>query len=87
MSVKCVVFEQNYLLRGVEGAPSEIVLEPAEPGWTARLSEASGLEVRDSALSRGRAVERLLRQVLPDERQLASVMTSVDQALAACPCE
>jgi|GEM_PF-5458443 len=85
MNVKCVASERNYVLQGVEGSPAEIVLEPAEPGWTARLSEASGLEVRDSALSRGRAVERLLRQVLPDEKQLADAMTGVDQALAACP--
>ncbi len=85
MSVTCVVSDQNYLLQGVEGAPAAIVLEPAHPGWTARLTQDSGLSVRDSALSRTRAVERLLRQVLDDEKQLAHAMTDVDRALEACP--
>lgn len=85
MSVVCVGSEQQFVLRGIEGYPADVVLEPANPGWTARPSAESGMDSRDSALTRTRAVERLLRHILIDERQLAVVMDDVDRALAACP--
>lgn len=85
MSVTCVGSDQQFVLRGIQGYPADVVLEPANPGWTARPTKDSGMDARDSALTRTRAVERLLRQVLVDERQLAAAMDDVDRALAACP--
>ncbi len=85
MSVECVASENGFILRGIEGYPYDVVLESANPGWSARPTVESGLATRDSALTRTRAVERLLRQSLVDEVQLAAIMVDVDRALDACP--
>lgn len=85
MSIQCIVSKEKFVLKGIDGYPADVVLEPAHPGWSARPSAESGLGSRDSALTRTRAVERLLRQVLVDERQLARVMDAVDSALAEYP--
>ena len=85
MSVECTASEDGFILRGIEGYPSDVVLERASPGWSARAAAESDFAVRDSALTRTRAVERLLRQTLLDAGQLATVMADVDRALDACP--
>ncbi len=85
MSVECVASENGFILRGIEGYPYDVVVEPAHPGWSARVTDESGLATRDSALTRTRAVERLLRHTVVDEVQLAAIMVDVDRALDACP--
>ncbi len=85
MSVECLPSENGFILRGIEGCPGDVVLEKAQPGWTARTTDASDDAARDSALTRTRAVERLLRQSLLDPNQLAAAMTEIDRALDACP--
>ena len=85
MSVQCTASENGFVLRGIEGYPSDVVLETANPGWSATATPESGPATRDSALTRARAVERLLRHSMQDEAQLAAIMADVDQALAACP--
>ncbi len=85
MSVACRASENGFILSGIEGYPDDVILERAHPGWSARASNEPDIAVRDSALTRTRAVERLLRQVLVDSAQLAAVMTDVDRALDACP--
>ena len=85
MSVECTKSENGFLLRGIEGYPYDLVLEWANPGWSARPIAESGPATRDSALTRTRAVERLLRHLVVDEVQLAAIMVDVDRALDACP--
>ncbi len=85
MSVQCTVSENGFILRGIEGYPHDVVLERANPGWSATPKVESGPATRDSALTRTRAVERLLRHSLTDEVQLAAIMADVDRALDACP--
>ena len=85
MSVECTASENGFILRGIEGYPCDVVLEWANPGWSARPAVESDPATRDSALTRARAVERLLRQSLLDANHLATVMADVDRALDACP--
>lgn len=85
MSVECIASENGFILQGIEGYPYDVVVERANPGWSARPIDESGPATRDSALTRTRAVERLLRHSLVDEIQLSAVMVGVDQALDACP--
>jgi hypothetical protein len=85
MSIVCTGEKGRFVLQGIDGYSSEVVLERANPGWSAEAKPESGVVARDSALTRGRAVERLLRHKILDERQLAGIMTEVDQALADCP--
>ena len=80
----CTASEEGFILRGIDGYPHDVVLEWASPGWSAR-PDAESDGARDSALTRNRAVERLLRQSVTDEAQLAAMMTEVDKALEACP--
>jgi len=83
--ITCSTSESGFILRGIEGYPQDVVVEWANPGWSARPDTEPDPAVRDSALTRTRAVERLLRQVLSDEAQLTTIMTDVDQALETCP--
>jgi hypothetical protein len=85
MSSDCVAFGNGFLIRGIEGYPYDVLLEAAHPGWSARPAVESGSTSRDSALTRTRAVERLLRHSLADEAQLAAIMTDIDRSLEACP--
>ena len=85
MEVECTKFEDGFVLRGIEGYPSDVILESAHPGWSARPNVEPDPATRDSALTRNRAVERLLRHLVLDEAQLANIMTAVDKALDACP--
>ena len=85
MSVECTKSEKGFILRGIEGYPYDLILEWASPGWSARPATEPDPKTRDSALTRTRAVERMLRHSLEDEAQLAAIMTEVDRALDACP--
>ena len=85
MSIVCKGENDRFVLKGIDGYPHEVVLEKAKPGWSAVAKAGSKVEARDSALTRGRAVERLLRQTVMDEQALASMMNEVDGALGACP--
>lgn len=85
MAVECKATEKGFVLQGIEGYPHDVVLEWANPGWSARPDDKSDNVTRDSALTRNRAVERMLRQSVTDEAQLAAIMTEVDKALDACP--
>ncbi len=85
MSVECTASENGFILQGIEGYPYDVVVERANPGWSARPTDESGPATRDSALTRTRAVERLLRHSLVDEVQLAAIMAPVERALDACP--
>ncbi len=85
MSAQCTASDNGFILRGIEGYPYDVVLEKAHPGWSATPTGESAPDVRDSALTRTRAVERLLRHLLVEEVQLANAMTDVDLALGVCP--
>ncbi len=85
MSVQCTVSENGFILRGIEGYPYDLVLERLNRAWSARPTVELGPGTRDSALTRTRAVERLLRHSLTDEVQLEAIMADVDRALDACP--
>ncbi len=85
MSAECKKSESGFILQGIEGYPYDVAVEWANPGWSARPTDESGPATRDSALTRTRAVERLLRHSLVDEVQLAAIMADVDRALDACP--
>ena len=85
MSAVCTASEDGFILRGIEGYPYDVSLQKARPGWSAIPTGESAPAVRDSALTRTRAAERLIRQLVTDEVQLAAVMTDVDRALDACP--
>ena len=85
MSVTCTASESGFILRGIEGYPNDVIVEWANPGWSARPDAEADPATRDSALTRTRAVERLLRHLLVNEAQLAAVMVEVDLALDACP--
>lgn len=73
------------MLRGIDGYSSDVILERANPGWSAQATLEPGAPTRDSAMTRERAVERLLRHSISDERTLAGIMTEVERALEACP--
>ncbi|MDA1315735.1 MAG: hypothetical protein O2968_20625 [Acidobacteria bacterium] len=83
--VTCTKSDSGFVLRGIEGYPQDVVVEWANPGWSARPDVDPDPTVRDSALTRTRAVERLLRHVLSDEAQLTTIMNDIDQALETCP--
>ena len=85
MSVECTASENGFVIRGIEGYPFDVILEWAKPGWSARPDDETDNVTRDSALTRTRAVERMLRQSVTDEAKLAAMMTEVDKALDACP--
>jgi hypothetical protein len=85
MSLECVALGNGFVIREIEGYPYDVLLEAAHPGWSARPATESECTSRDSALTRTRAVERLLRHSLVDEAQLAAIMTDVDRSLEACP--
>jgi len=85
MSVKCTKSENGFTLEGIEGYPFDVLLEKAHPGWSATPIGESAPDLRDSALTRTRAAERLLRHIVVNEVQLSNIMTEVDLALAACP--
>ena len=85
MSVVVKGEKDQLVLSGIEGYSYDVVIEKANPGWSAIAKDKSEVAARDSALTRGRAVERLLRHTIHDERALAGIMTEVDRALADCP--
>lgn len=85
MSLECVALGNGFVIRGIEGYPYDVLLEAAHPGWSAKQVVESGAAARDSALTRTRAVERLLRHSLSDEAQVAAIMRDVDRSLEACP--
>lgn len=85
MSVLCRAVDEHFVLGGIEDLQEDVVISKANPGWSAKTVSKTGELVRDSALTRGRAVERLLRQSILDERELAVIMTAVDRALENCP--
>ena len=85
MSVVCTGEKDRFVLQGIEGYAYDVVIERAKPGWSAIAQSGEEVAARDSALTRGRAVERLLRHLIVNEAQLAAVMTEVDSALEACP--
>ncbi|MEZ5363192.1 MAG: hypothetical protein R2748_12835 [Bryobacterales bacterium] len=85
MSVECVAVENGFVIRGIEGYPYDVLLEVARPGWSASLIGESGPASRDSALTRTRAVERLLRQSLTDAAQLEAAMNEVNRSLEKYP--
>jgi hypothetical protein len=85
MSAECTASEDGFVIRGIEGYPFDVILEWAKPGWSARPDDETDNVTRDSALTRTRAVERMLRQSVTDEAKLEAMMTEVDKALDACP--
>ncbi len=85
MGAVCKSQKDHFVLKGIEGYPHDVVLEKAKPGWSAIAKTGSKVQGRDSALTRGRAVERLLRQTILDDRALAAMMNEVDSALKDCP--
>ena len=85
MSVICRAADGQFVLQGIEGYPCDVVLERASPGWSARPAVETEDSMRDSALTRSRAVERLLRHSMTDAGQLGAIMDDVEKALADCP--